>query len=70
MWAAKKPWMMFVLAAAGVWSDFNKKDGEFERYKGKDAELIGLLNCGDCPGATSHCNPACPSESLLEQTHG
>ena len=31
---------------------FNKKDGEFERYKGKDAEVIALLNCGDCPGAT------------------
>jgi predicted metal-binding protein len=31
---------------------FNRREGEFERYKGKDAELIGLLNCGDCPGAT------------------
>jgi predicted metal-binding protein len=31
---------------------FNRKDGEFSRYRDKDAELIGLLNCGDCPGAT------------------
>ncbi len=30
---------------------FNKKDGEFDRYKDQDSELIGLLNCGDCPGA-------------------
>ena len=31
---------------------FNRRIGEFERYKENDAELIGLLNCGDCPGAT------------------
>jgi len=31
---------------------FNRREGEFSRYKNKDAELIGLLNCGDCPGAT------------------
>jgi predicted metal-binding protein len=30
---------------------FNRKVGEFESYKGKEVELIGLLNCGDCPGA-------------------
>ena len=30
---------------------FNRKDGEFSRYKDGDAELIGMLNCGDCPGA-------------------
>ena len=30
---------------------FNRKDGEFSRYKDDDVELIGLLNCGDCPGA-------------------
>jgi len=30
---------------------FNRREGEFSRYKEKDAELIGLLNCGDCPGA-------------------
>ena len=30
---------------------FNRREGEFSRY-GEDAELIGLLNCGDCPGAT------------------
>lgn len=31
---------------------FNRRDGEFSRYKDTDAQLIGLLNCGDCPGAT------------------
>ena len=30
----------------------NRKEGEFSRYEGQDIELIGLLNCGDCPGAT------------------
>ena len=31
---------------------FNRKEGEFSRYEGQETELIGLLNCGDCPGAT------------------
>ncbi len=31
---------------------FNRRAGEFERYKNQDVELIGLLNCGDCPGAS------------------
>ena len=31
---------------------FNRRDGEFARYKDTDAQLIGLLNCGDCPGAS------------------
>lgn len=30
---------------------FNRREGEFSRYD-ESAELIGLLNCGDCPGAT------------------
>ena len=30
---------------------FNKKNGEFKRYENSDAEIIGLLNCGDCPSA-------------------
>lgn len=30
---------------------FNRRDGEFAAYKDKDAELIGILSCGDCPGA-------------------
>ena len=29
---------------------FNRRAGEFERYD-QDAELIGMLNCGDCPGS-------------------
>ncbi|KAB1443687.1 CGGC domain-containing protein [Pseudodesulfovibrio senegalensis] len=30
---------------------FNKREGEFARYKDTDAEIMGLLNCGGCPGA-------------------
>jgi predicted metal-binding protein len=30
----------------------NRKEGEFARYKDQGAQVIGLLNCGDCPGAT------------------
>jgi predicted metal-binding protein len=30
---------------------FNQRQGEFSRYIDQDAEIIGLLNCGDCPGA-------------------
>ncbi|WP_029896891.1 CGGC domain-containing protein [Desulfohalovibrio reitneri] len=29
---------------------FNRRDGMFERY-GADAQLMGLLSCGGCPGA-------------------
>ncbi len=30
---------------------FNRREGAFERYRGQEAELMGMLNCGDCPGA-------------------
>lgn len=30
---------------------FNRRVGVFERYKDQDAEVMGLLNCGGCPGA-------------------
>lgn len=30
---------------------FNRRVGLFDRYD-EDAELMGLLNCGDCPGAS------------------
>ena len=31
---------------------FNRREGAFERYADdKEAVLVGLLNCGDCPGA-------------------
>jgi predicted metal-binding protein len=32
---------------------FNRKDGEFARYKDDDAQLLGILNCGDCPGSAT-----------------
>ncbi len=31
---------------------FNRREGHFETYKNSDAEILGILNCGDCPGAT------------------
>lgn len=31
---------------------FNRREGAFAGYPEGEAELIGLLNCGDCPGAT------------------
>ncbi|MGB9615736.1 MAG: CGGC domain-containing protein [Desulfomonilaceae bacterium] len=31
---------------------FNRREGEFSRYVNGDAEVVALLNCGDCPGAT------------------
>lgn len=30
---------------------FNRKDGTFAEYAEDGAELLGILNCGDCPGA-------------------
>jgi predicted metal-binding protein len=29
---------------------FNRCDGEFTRYSGQEAELMGLASCGGCPG--------------------
>ena len=29
---------------------FNRREGVFELYKGEEAQLIGLLGCGGCPG--------------------
>jgi predicted metal-binding protein len=31
---------------------FNRRVSAFERYKDMDAEIMGILNCGDCPGAS------------------
>ncbi|ROL61085.1 CGGC domain-containing protein [Bacteroidetes/Chlorobi group bacterium ChocPot_Mid] len=31
---------------------FNRREGDFVIYKNTDAQLIGLMNCGDCPGAS------------------
>lgn len=29
---------------------FNRREGEFERYKGKDAQIVGIVDCGGCEG--------------------
>lgn len=39
------------IACARCLVGFNRRAGAFEAYEGKDAQVIGLLNCGDCPGA-------------------
>ena len=31
---------------------FNRREGFFELYEDTEAEIVGMLNCGDCPGAT------------------
>jgi len=31
---------------------FNKREGVFEMYENTDTQLIGIMNCGDCPGAS------------------
>ena len=31
---------------------FNRREGMFALYEDSDAEILGFLNCGDCPGAT------------------
>ena len=30
---------------------FNRREGLFELYEVHEAEVLGLLSCGDCPGA-------------------
>mgnify|MGYP006293174927 CR=1 FL=1 len=39
------------IACSRCLAGFNRREGEFSRYKERDAEIVGLLNCGDCPGA-------------------
>ncbi len=29
---------------------FNRREGEFERYKGQDAAIFGIAECGECEG--------------------
>ena len=30
---------------------FNRKEGTFKAYREGEAQLMGILSCGDCPGA-------------------
>lgn len=32
---------------------FKRREGEFERYKGKEAEIVGIVDCGGCEGNRS-----------------
>jgi predicted metal-binding protein len=29
---------------------FQRKEGEFERYKDEDASIVAIVECGECPG--------------------
>ena len=29
---------------------FSRREGEFERYKDKDAKIVGIVECGGCEG--------------------
>ena len=31
---------------------FNRREGTFEIYQDCEAQVMGLLHCGDCPGAS------------------
>ena len=31
---------------------FNRREAFFELYEVSDAEVMGMLSCGDCPGST------------------
>ncbi|MDL1966269.1 MAG: CGGC domain-containing protein [Candidatus Desulfofervidus auxilii] len=41
----------------------NRKEGEFERYKGEEAAIVGIVDCGECEGNR---NRAVLSFSLLK----
>lgn len=47
----KRTMDVYCVACSRCLVGFNRKEGEFSRYKGQEAELIGILGCGDCPGA-------------------
>jgi predicted metal-binding protein len=49
----KEQWMMFASDAHAAWSDSTAEQGSLKDInKDQDVELIGMINCGDCPGAT------------------
>ncbi|MEW6172719.1 MAG: CGGC domain-containing protein [Bacillota bacterium] len=31
----------------------NRREGEFERYKGEDVAVVGIVDCGECEGNKS-----------------
>jgi predicted metal-binding protein len=31
---------------------FNRREGAFEAYKDRDAQVMGVLSCGGCPGSS------------------
>lgn len=39
------------VACSRCMTGFNRREGAFEAYRESGAELLGMLGCGDCPGA-------------------
>ncbi len=35
---------------------FMRREGEFERYKDKEAAIVGIIDCGDCHGERAPVN--------------
>lgn len=38
------------VACAKCFKGMDERSGEFARYEGEDLHLVGLTDCGDCPG--------------------
>lgn len=45
----------------------SRKEGEFERYKGQDVSIVGIMECGGCEGNR---NRVVPSLGLLKMHLG
>jgi predicted metal-binding protein len=50
--ACKRMMDDYCIACSRCMVAFNRREGQFTEYKDKDAELIGILGCGDCPGGS------------------
>ncbi len=40
------------IACAKCYKGMDDLNGEFARYKGDEIHLVGMTDCGDCPGLT------------------
>ncbi len=40
------------IACAKCHKGMSERNGEFARYNGEPIELVGMTDCGDCPGLT------------------
>lgn len=40
------------VACAKCFKAMTERNGEFARYAGEEIEVVGMTDCGDCPGLT------------------